>query len=435
MIDQFLLQADIYHDMILDLKEKMEKTEKIIGEERPSLGDRLEYIFARKELDYKKSLHESYELTELDDFIIQFTDVIIDKDVVLRKIYDSLVVKEDENGDSYLSTQTPGLVKFINSRIENDESEINGLLVKREFELNSITINLCIMLEKFVSKLLKDIYSNELPPFFQNKTLTYEEIMRIDDINLVKEFVIEKQIDELFRKNFEDWFKETAKLLNLDKHNTHWSDRTVRISELFQRRNLIVHTDGIVNGQYLSNVKDSDFLAGDRIEIDTEYLMERLKDLEFLAWFIFDGYLARKEKNLDRSFGLLNTKLLKRVNKASSAIPLLYEYYCNKNFDDPEFKIISQINCLLYYKLNNEIEILNKKLKEFHVLHLNERFVLAKAILDSSPTVLSQIENYFNNLSPEQVFIQSDWPIYRAVEDKKAVLDIINKRILEIIES
>lgn len=50
MIDQFLLQADIYRDMILDLKEKMEKT---IGEERPSLGDRLDYIFARKQLDYK----------------------------------------------------------------------------------------------------------------------------------------------------------------------------------------------------------------------------------------------------------------------------------------------------------------------------------------------------------------------------------------------
>ena len=31
MIDQFLLQADIYRDMILDLKEKTEKT---IGEER-----------------------------------------------------------------------------------------------------------------------------------------------------------------------------------------------------------------------------------------------------------------------------------------------------------------------------------------------------------------------------------------------------------------
>lgn len=163
--------------------------------------------------------------------------------------------------------------------------------------------------------------------------------------------------------------------------------------------------------------------------------MERLKDLEFLAWFIFDGYLARKEKNLERSFGILNIKLLKRINKTSSAIPLIYEYYCDKNFYDPEFNIISQINCLLYYKLNNEIEILNTKIKEFHVSHLNEQFVLAKAILNSSPTVLSQIENHFNNLSSEEVFRQSDWPIYRAVEDKKAVLDIINKRILEIIES
>ena len=114
-------------------------------------------------------MHESYESTELDDFIIQFTDIIIDRDVVLSKIYDSLVVEEDENGDINLSSQTPDLMRFIMSRIENDESEINGVLVKREFELNSITINLCIMLEKFVSKLLKDIYSNELPPSFQNK--------------------------------------------------------------------------------------------------------------------------------------------------------------------------------------------------------------------------------------------------------------------------
>ena len=60
MIDQFLLQADIYRDMILDLKEKMEKTEKTIGEDRPSLGDFLDYIYARKILDYNKSTDESY---------------------------------------------------------------------------------------------------------------------------------------------------------------------------------------------------------------------------------------------------------------------------------------------------------------------------------------------------------------------------------------
>lgn len=435
MIDQFLLQADIYRDMILDLKEKMEKTEKTIGEDRPSLGDFLDYIYARKILDYNKSTDESYELTEQDEFIILYTDKIIEKDIVFNKIYNSLIVEEKENGDVNLTSQTPDLIRFITSRIENAELETTSMRVKREFELNSITINLCIMLEKFVSKLLKDLYSDELPPSFQNKTLTYEDIMRINDINQVKELVIEKQIDELFRKNFDDWFKETSKLLNLDKHHKHWSDTTIRVSELFQRRNLIVHTDGIVNTQYLSNVKNSNFLSGDRIEIDTEYLIGRLEDLEFLAWFIFDGYLARKEKELEASFEILNIKLLKRIHISSAAIPLLYEYYCNKNFDNPENNIISQINCLLYHKLNGELEILNKKIKEFHVSHLKEQYILAKDILNSSPNVLSQIENHFKSLKLEDVFGQSDWPIYDAVEDKKAVRDIIKKRILEIMES
>ena len=89
----------------------------------------------------------------------------------------------------------------------------------------------------------------------------------------------------------------------------------------------------------------------------------------------------------------------------------------------------------MYHKLNGELEILNKKIKEFHVSHLKEQYILAKDILNSSPNVLSQIENHFKSLKLEDVFGQSDWPIYDAVEDKKAVRDIIKKRILEIMES
>lgn len=110
-----------------------------------------------------------------------------------------------------------------------------------------------------------------------------------------------------------------------------------------------------------------------------------------------------------------------------------YSLETSKKFEDGA-KLVAKVNYFLYYKFNGGLDNYERKLSEFQVGHLSEEFVLAKKILSSSSDAIKSIEKFINGLDPDEFFMFSSWPLFRAVEDKAAVTDIINSRINDILE-
>lgn len=430
MINDFVLQLDRFRKMTKEIMEEEYNQDDLL------LGDIIMSLFERKSLEYHFSSTDDSSMLEEERKLIEFTDKVMAKDSVMEKIFNSLHVKKEDNSEElHFTSDTPGLMNFVMEKVESEKQDASDIFYRQRFELNSIIINMCITLESYVSKVIKTVYLDDLPSNFNGKQLTYEELQKIGDINLAKDFIIERYLDDLFRKNFNNWYNEVSQNLNIIK-NDNLSTVIQDISELYQRRNLIVHTDGFVSNQYLQNVKNCSFKVGDKIDVDLNYLTKQLDNLEFLGWYIYDGFLKRKLKNINASFNELNSKILTRIAHKCDAIPeLLNSYSLNKsNLFDEQARIIAKVNYLLYYKFNGGLLEYEKELSDFKVDHLKEDFRLAKKILSSDDDVIEHIDKFINSLDPDTFFNCLSWPIFRAVENKKEVISILNNRINEILE-
>lgn len=104
--------------------------------------------------------------------------------------------------------------------------------------------------DSFVSGLIRLFY--ETKPDALNaseKTLTLAELSEFGSIDAAREYIIEKEIESVLRKNHSDQFDwlEAKFGLPLRKDLAIWPD----FIEITERRNLFVHNDGIVTRHYL----------------------------------------------------------------------------------------------------------------------------------------------------------------------------------------
>jgi hypothetical protein len=114
-------------------------------------------------------------------------------------------------------------------------------------------------------------------PFF-----TLAQLKKFKDVDEARDALIDHRVDGLMRESFEYWIrflKEKPKLglgyLDASKD---------KIGEVFLRRNLVVHTGGIVNSIYLRDLPESlrnDLKIGDKVEVSREYLASAIDLLDY----------------------------------------------------------------------------------------------------------------------------------------------------------
>ena len=83
------------------------------------------------------------------------------------------------------------------------------------------------------------------------KALTFAQLVDFDSIEAARDFVIEKEIENLLRKSHAEQFEWLEKKfdIQLRKDLPSWPD----FVEVTERRNLFVHADGVVSSQYIAN--------------------------------------------------------------------------------------------------------------------------------------------------------------------------------------
>lgn len=120
------------------------------------------------------------------------------------------------------------------------------------------------------------------------------QLERFADISEARDLLIENRVDSFVRRDFDywaDWFKKDSSLrLNFD---SLCIDRAA-LSEVFQRRHIIVHNGGQVSRRYLQNTSLTDppplnqFLA-----VPPEYLDGAIDQLDALGTLLVVGAWAK----------------------------------------------------------------------------------------------------------------------------------------------
>lgn len=221
-----------------------------------------------------------------------------------------------ENTIPYLTSRLPLLLNYLDDRqirgyfvkhgdvISNDEYEVYKISISHINQISKLISN-SASLHKGISQLptmffmgLVSAYDAFLAQFIRaifivrpellsasEQTFTFKDLMEIDSIDAARDRMIERQVENVLRSSHADQIKWLENKLNmtLTRDLEIWSN----FVELFERRNLIAHTGGVVSSQYIATcknhkVKINNLKIGDKIRINRAYYKNSVKTiLEF----------------------------------------------------------------------------------------------------------------------------------------------------------
>ncbi|MBI5374039.1 MAG: hypothetical protein HZA77_01280 [Candidatus Schekmanbacteria bacterium] len=147
-------------------------------------------------------------------------------------------------------------------------------LVPRHF-----VISLVSQYDSFLGQVIRFIFA--VKPEMLNaseKAIPYTDLIRFQNIEAVKEYIIEKEVESIIRRSHVDqfaWLKEKLKT-SFNKELLSWPT----FIELTERRNLFVHCDGKICSQYLRVCSEhkcplpDQCKIGDQLEAPISYFAE-----------------------------------------------------------------------------------------------------------------------------------------------------------------
>ena len=141
--------------------------------------------------------------------------------------------------------------------------------------LRSYIVSMVSQFDAYIGDMLRIIYDINPDKLKQSDhKFTYAELQTIGSIDAAKEQIIDAKVENFLRDSHQDQFKEMASSIGVDtlKDFSNWPF----FVEITQRRNLFVHSNGIVSNQYLNICKKEgvdlgETKKGDQLEVDRSY--------------------------------------------------------------------------------------------------------------------------------------------------------------------
>lgn len=139
----------------------------------------------------------------------------------------------------------------------------------------SYIVSMVSQFDAYIGDLLRTIYEINPDKLKQSDLkFNYAELQAIGSIEAAKEQIVDNKIEAILRDSHQDQIKEIASSIGVGtlKEFDNWPC----FVEITQRRNLFVHSNGIVSKQYLSICKSEkvelgELKKGDQLEVDRSY--------------------------------------------------------------------------------------------------------------------------------------------------------------------
>jgi len=366
-------------------------------------------------------------LLDLRDFVDLIDPILLEKYKETEKdlqpfILVGLINRILNNPDFKSDEQTPGILKIkenIEKKLEekykgkvdveirdakkvDDGITVEGLTFKtapeaatyieqlinkpdhRNFLYKTSFISLISSVEWFFSQILHTLYSNfPEKALLDKKMISFDDLKDFDNIKDAEQFLIDEKIENILRDKVENWFELLSRELNLNMG--YLASTKKNITEIFQRRNLIIHNGGIVNSIYLSRIDPSlknELSINDSLGVSKEYLDFSIETLQ-TAFILFSLELWKKNKPGDKERGNLLVEIVyENVEKGwwNIAEGLSFFLLQDAKMDNID-KLLGQINNWLCQKRLGKNDAVQKELKDIDFSDKQLLFQLALVAL------------------------------------------------------
>lgn len=278
----------------------------------------------------------------------------------------------------------------------------------------SSLISLVSAVESFVSTLLHQFYSTHPAALnIKEKQFTFDELSRFETMDDARSYIVSWKVENLLRGSLEDWFEFFSKNLKLKLSVA--SRRMDALVEIFQRRNLFVHNEGVVNNIYLSKVKngkEKGHLLNKRIGVTKKYLFAAIDEIESSFLDVAYEIWARCEKSNELRPHLIvatsyDALLQRRWDVAKDVASLVVADPASSELPILMAKVNSWIARL---RLGDQAAI--GEIEKFDVSAKGDVFRLAKCcLLEQNEKALALAKDLFgqNKIEFESL---SEWPLF-----------------------
>lgn len=235
--------------------------------------------------------------------------------------------------------------------------------------------------------------------------------------NLITMFWRQNNMEEDFSKfrTMNDKYEELKKFgVDFDQINPE----IICIQDFAERRNLLVHNDGIINLRFLKNNAQSkdkkDFKIGYRLHISKRLLEEEIDTIHFVCFWLLQKewrkHQAHDKVTLNRLYVDRSYKAL--VKKRYSLVFKLVNYSNFIPLDKQALQTL-KINQAIAYRDLGKKSKLSKTIKEIECMKPNDQGKFALHILKQEDMLfLRSLARYKNRKKEGSKGIDFDWPLF-----------------------
>lgn len=428
--DRFIVQLNAYRQMIENNEKKAFEFTRDIEFETIT-----ESIISRKHIEYFKNndlnIPEQYD-QESVRILFRATDMMIEKNKFAKKLFDAIEIIEQE-GRLVIKSSPPGLLSFYLTELANIDRKISKY-EEDELLYQSLVVSLCSTLENYSSCILREFYFNYYGgDLVDGKTISFRNMKDFETIDEVRSYLIDIELEEIFRGSFNDWLDKIDKHIGLYGIFKELKELKNELNELFQRRNLYVHSDGIANQRYMQKTIEKyrkGVENGKKIIITKEYLLEKIMKVESLGLYMFYSFMYsfnRKEKDW---FFPISNRFVRLLSRDNDAVAQVYNKARHEKAVGAQGNLYATINYFLYYYLNDRISEVRNELEQQDFSVYTNQFQMAKAILLNSEERHELIQDFFDEITDDGEFLSCyNWPLMNKVREEEPTKSYFDEKI------
>jgi hypothetical protein len=315
---------------------------------------------------------------------------------------------------------TTGIALLVRGRRPRATVAFNSLLVAAVGEFEALCSN-CI--QSFVSRYPGKLTSSD-------RTFTFAEISEFGDLESFRTRVTDLYAENIMRGSVDDWLKWFATNLKLSEADIA-EDWDV-LSEIFQRRNVLVHNGGVVNHLYRAKVKKMPRdvarrrAAGieARADVGKQYLQDSIAQLNaaglVLAVRTALKLKAPKPGQHHAAMTLISDASYEFLRDNRDRELVIFSERILPHCTEEATRLLVQVNLWCARKRDGGAEAVASEVHQWDVRHCSQRFQIAKL------TLLDQHEQAWEmaqHLMETGELHESEWKQWPLFADSRAWLE------------
>jgi hypothetical protein len=291
----------------------------------------------------------------------------------------------------------------------------------------SLVVTLVSQYDAYLGRLLRCIFLAK-PEVLNSseRKLSFQEISDLGSVEAAREYVLEKEVEAILRSSHADQFKwlENAFKLPLNKGLDCWPT----FIELTERRNLFVHTDGVVSSQYISvcqkhGVKlDPNLKEGEQLWVSQSYFRNATACIYEigikLGHVLWRKLLPDEREAADGSFINLTYELL--VNEEYNMAKLLLDFAFKDftNFSNEVRKLSLLVNRAQAYKWSGDSVKCAEIMGSVDWPARSELLRLANSVLTEQWDDSAKLMRKMGAASEIRSTDYRDWPLFKEFREQ-----------------